>query len=226
MFKNIFILSVLCIFTIVIFGCAEEKIVKEIIYIDSPGDSKVVPPDITPPVVEGGLDAPPDITPPVVEGGLDAPPDITPPVVEGGLDAPPDITPPVVEGGLDAPPDITPPVIEGGLDAPPDELAIGDKVIVQNASKILENGKPHGIHTRTEPELGDEFISGHVFDGAVGTIFGGPRDDGTYTWWHILWNLNDPNVTWVSNVEDKCKNEQCFVWSAESIQGEVILIKK
>ena len=71
-----------------------------------------------------------------------------------------------------------------------------------------------------EPKLGDKFISGHVFDGAVGTIFDGPIHDGTYTWWRILWNLDDPNVTWIPNVADECKNAQCFVWSVESIRGE------
>ncbi len=194
MFKNIFIVGVLCILTIVIFGCAEEKVVNRIIYIDPPEDTKVVPPEL-------------EVTPPA-------------PVVEDVPDVPLE---PVVEDVPDVPLE---PVVEDVPDVLPDELRIGDKVVAQNVNKILEDGKPHGLHTRIEPKLGDKFISGHVFDGAVGTIFDGPIDDGTYTWWRILWNLNDPNVTWIPNVADKCKNAQCFVWSVESIRGEAVLIKK
>ena len=80
MFKNIFIVSILCIFTIVIFGCTEEKVVNRIIYINPPEDTKAVPPEleVTPPVP--GVEDVPDVP---LEPVLEDVPDILPePVVE------------------------------------------------------------------------------------------------------------------------------------------------
>ena len=213
MFKSIFIIGMFCSLSIVILGCAEDRTTPGMISLVQPNNNEVSSPPEPETVAEEDMPEVDDILPSDEEDVPEVD-DILPPDEEDVPEVD-DILPPDEE-------DV--PEVDDIL--PDHELRVGDKVVVQNVDKILEDGKPHGLHTRGEPKLGEEFIWGHVFDGAIGTIFDGPIDDGTYTWWRILWNLDDPNVTWVPNVEDKCKNEQCFVWSVESTEGEAVLMKK
>lgn len=118
-------------------------------------------------------------------------------------------------------------------DPPEDEqekLRIGVFVIVQNVNQILENGQPHGLHTRGKAKLGDQFITGHVFNGAIGEIVDGPVENDNHIWWKIHWNRDNPKhiVTWIPGIEEVCRQEFCTVWSAQfvkEVEGPVLIRK-
>lgn len=119
------------------------------------------------------------------------------------------------------------------IEDPPEdeeELRIGVFVIVQNVNQILENGQPHGLHTRGQPKLGDQFIAGHVFNGAIGEIVDGPVENDDHIWWKIHWNRDNPKhiVTWIPGLEEVCRQEFCTVWSAQfvkEVKGPVLIRK-
>ena len=120
------------------------------------------------------------------------------------------------------------------IEEPPEdeqeELRIGVFVIVQHVNQILENGQPHGLHTRGEPKLGDRFITGHVFNGAIGEIVDGPVENDNHIWWKIHWNRDNPKhiVTWIPGLEEVCRQEFCTVWSAQfvkEVEGPVLIRK-
>lgn len=123
------------------------------------------------------------------------------------------------------------PDVGGGVDIdPPEELKIGGSVIVQNVNHILEDGLPHGLHTRSKPKLGNQFITGHVFNGAIGEIVDGPVEADNHIWWKIEWNPDNDfrTVTWIPGLEEVCRENPCKVWSAQFIKEvrEPVLIKK
>lgn len=135
-----------------------------------------------------------------------------------------DGNPPDVGGGN--PPDAG----GGGNIDPPEELRIGVFVTVQNVNHILEDGLPHGLHTRAEPRLGDRFITGHVFNGAIGEIVDGPIEADNHIWWKIHWNRDNAFhiVTWIPGLEEVCREEICEVWSAQfikEVKGPVLIRK-
>ena len=111
-----------------------------------------------------------------------------------------------------------------------DEIKIGVFVIVQNVNQILEDGLPHGLHTRGEPKLDERFIIGHVFNGAVGKVVDGPVKNDNHTWWKIHWNRDNPKhiVTWIPGAEEICRQELCKVWSAQFIKEveDPVLVRK
>lgn len=123
------------------------------------------------------------------------------------------------------------PDVGGGGDIdPPEELRIGVFVTVQNVNHILEGGVPHGLHTRAEPKLGDQFITGHVFNGAIGEIVDGPIETDNHIWWKIQWNRDNAFhiVTWIPGLEEVCREEFCEVWSAQfvkEVKGPVLIRK-
>ena len=127
--------------------------------------------------------------------------------------------------------DPNPPDVGGGGDIdPPEELRIGVFVTVQNVNHILENGVPHGLHTRARPQLGDRFITGHVFNGAIGEIVDGPIEADNHIWWKIHWNRDNAFhiVTWIPGLEEGCREEFCEVWSAQfvkEVNGPVLIRK-
>ena len=120
------------------------------------------------------------------------------------------------------------------IEDPPEDgqekLRIGVFVIVQNVNQILENGRPHGLHTRGKPRLGVQFITGHVFNGAIGEIVDGPVENDNHIWWKIHWNRDNPKhiVTWIPGLEEVCRQEFCTVWSAQfvkEVKGPVLIRK-
>lgn len=118
----------------------------------------------------------------------------------------------------------------GGNIDPPEELRIGVFVTVQNVNHILEDGLPHGLHTRGEPRLGPQFITGHVFNGAIGEIVDGPVEEDNHIWWQIHWRRDNAFhiVTWIPGLEEVCREEACKVWSAQfikEVEGPVLIRK-
>ena len=86
------------------------------------------------------------------------------------------------------------PVIVGELPEqtpqPPDSnLRVGDAIIVQNTLDI-------GLNIRGG--AGTAWNSkGRAFDGATGTITGGPVSKNGYTWWKVRWNASN-SVVWTN----------------------------
>lgn len=113
--------------------------------------------------------------------------------------------------------------IEDPPEDEPEKLRIGVFVIVQNVDPI-------GLRTRGKPKLGDQFITGHVFDGAIGEIVDGPVENDDHIWWKIHWRRDNPKhiVTWIPGLKDVCRKEFCTVWSAQFVKEvkEPVLIRK
>ena len=113
------------------------------------------------------------------------------------------------------------------IEEPPEdeheELRIGVFVIVQHVN-------PLGLRTRGQPKLGDQFITGRVFNGAIGEIVDGPVENDNHIWWEIHWNRDNPKhiVTWIPGLEEVCRQEFCTVWSAQFVKEaeEPVLIRK
>ena len=101
-------------------------------------------------------------------------------------------------------------------------LAIGDHVIVQNAV-ALDGGK--GIRLREIYGKGIDEI-GWVFNGATGTIIGGPEPADDYRWWEVQWDVGQgaDKISWLPNHSDKHLSYKA--WIAEKINGIVVLAKK
>ena len=102
---------------------------------------------------------------------------------------------------------------------PPEGLAIGDRVITQNT--ISDDGRTRGVRIRDTPEIApDNHRDNWLFNGATGTVIGGPVEADNFTWWEIRWDAGQG--------EDKiiCNDDPCIGWSAEIINGSVILAER
>lgn len=102
---------------------------------------------------------------------------------------------------------------------PPEGLAIGDRVIVQNA--ISRDGTVRGVRIRDTPEIApDNHRDNWLFNGATGTVIGGPVEADDFTWWEIRWDAGQ------AEEEIICNDNPCIGWSAEIINGSVILAER
>lgn len=102
---------------------------------------------------------------------------------------------------------------------PPEGLAIGDRVIVQNA--VSADGRTSGVRIRDTPEIDpNNHRDNWLFNGATGTVIGGPVEADDFTWWEIRWDAGQR--------EDEiiCNDDPCIGWSAEIINGSVILAER
>ena len=99
---------------------------------------------------------------------------------------------------------------------PPEGLAIGDRVISQNT--ISADGTVRGVRIRDTPEINpNNHRDNWLFNGATGTVIDGPVEADNFTWWKIRWDAGQ------GEDEIICNDNPCIGWSAEIINGSVIL---
>ncbi len=102
---------------------------------------------------------------------------------------------------------------------PPEGLAIGDRVISQNT--ISRDGTVRGVRIRDTPEIDpNNHRDNWLFNGATGTVIGGPVEADDFTWWEIRWDAGQ------GEEEIICNDNPCIGWSAEIINGSVILAER
>ena len=113
-------------------------------------------------------------------------------------------------------------IIGGYLNTEDRTLAIGDKVIVQNA--VAADGR-EGVYLRVNPGRGIP-RKGSVFNGAIGTIMKGPEDGDDHRWWKIQWDAEqgEDKIKW--SPAHPCNKPPCEAWIAEIVNGAVVLSKK
>ena len=99
-------------------------------------------------------------------------------------------------------------------------LAIGDRVISQNT--ISDDGRLKGVWIREDPEIVDgNHRNRAIFNGATGTVIGGPVEASGFTWWKIHWDAGQTEDEIVCHGENPC-----IGWSAEIINNAVILAEQ
>ena len=113
-------------------------------------------------------------------------------------------------------------IIGGYLNTENETLAIGDKVIVQNA--VAADGG-EGVKIRVNPGRGIP-RKGWVFNGATGTIMKGPEDEDNHRWWKIQWDAEqeEDKIKW--SPDHPCDKPPCEAWIAEMVNGAVVLSEK
>ena len=113
-------------------------------------------------------------------------------------------------------------IIVGYVNTANETLAIGDRVIVQNA--VAGDGG-EGVRLRVNPGTGNP-RKGWVFNGATGTVIKGPEDEGDHRWWKVLWDAGQgtDKIRW--NARYPCDAPPCEAWVAEVINGFVVLAEK
>ena len=113
-------------------------------------------------------------------------------------------------------------IIVGYVNTANETLAIGDRVIVQNA--VAGDGG-EGVRLRVNPGTGNP-RKGWVFNGAIGTVIKGPEDGDDHRWWKVLWDAGQgtDKIRW--NSRYPCDAPPCEAWVAEVINGFVVLAEK
>ena len=103
---------------------------------------------------------------------------------------------------------------------PPEGLAIGDRVISQNT--ISSDGKKRGVRIRDSAAIRDDNHRDRwLFNGATGIVIDGPVEANGFTWWEIRWDAGQGEDKIICHGEDPC-----IGWSAEVINGSVILAER